>query len=67
MRAQRRAVLCPIAMPHHTEASVLWKVLETVRTICMKLETLQSLYHSDINYKLSTDVNITGTINCSSF
>jgi len=34
MRTQRRSVLWPIAKPHHTEASVLWKVLGTVRTIC---------------------------------
>jgi hypothetical protein len=67
MRTQRRSVPWPIAKPHHTEASVLWKIEGNVREIFMKLEALQSLYHSDINYVLSTDVNITGITNCSSF
>jgi hypothetical protein len=35
--------------------------------ICMKLVAIQSLYHSDINYVFSTNVNITETTNCSSF
>jgi len=33
-------VLEPIAKPSHAEASVLFKVLGILRTICMKLELL---------------------------
>jgi len=65
MTTQLRSVLWPIAKTHHTEASVLWEIEGKIGKICMKLVAIQSLYHSDMNYVLSTDVNSTETTNCS--